>query len=158
MTKSIELGSNLYALVDDEDYEAVSQYTWTADIRPNTIYATASMGSRKNRERLHRFIMKPNADEQVDHINRDGLDCRRCNMRITNHQGNGRNIIQPQTSTGSGYRGVYKHHSSERWIARIRDDTGHKKHLGMYATKEEAAKAYDEAAKLYHGEFAVTNF
>lgn len=158
--KEIPLTQGYVALVDDEDYPRVVVYDWAVEIRPNTCYASSNLGQGRGgaRIRLHRFILEPPSDKQVDHKNRNGLDCRRENMRLTDWQGNGRNITQPQGDMGTGYRGVYKHHYSERWIARIRDDTGKKLYLGIFSSPELAAVAYDEAALKYHGEFAVLNF
>lgn len=158
--KTIELTQGYEAYVDDEDYEQVAAYDWAVDIRPNTCYASSNLrrGRTGPRVRLHRFILQPPDDIQIDHIDRNGLNCQRVNMRLTSWQGNGRNIIQPQGEEGTGYRGVYKHHYSERWIARIRDENGKKTHLGSFDTPEQAAAAYDEAALRMHGEFAVLNF
>lgn len=156
--KEIRLTQGFVAFIDDDDFDNCSQYNWAAEVRKNTVYASASLGSRGNRIRLHRFVMNAQQDQQVDHKDRDGLNCQKDNLRFADHQCNGRNIIQPQSLNGSGYRGVYKHHTSDRWIARIRDTEGKKRHLGMHGTKEEAAKIYDEFAKMYHGEFAVLNF
>jgi hypothetical protein len=158
--KEVQLTQGYVALVDDEDYETVVGYNWAVSIRPNTCYASSNLFQGRNAARiyLHRFILKLPPEIQVDHKDRDGLNCQRYNMRLADWQRNGQNIIQPQTESGSGYRGVYKHHYSERWIARIRDNTGRKRYLGTFETAEQAAAAYDEAALLYHGEFAVLNF
>jgi hypothetical protein len=158
--REVPLTQGYNAIVDDEEYERVAVYNWAVEVRPNTCYASSNLGQGRNaqRVRLHRFILTPPTDMQVDHINRNGLDCRKENMRLTDWTGNGRNIIQPQGEGGTGYRGVYKHHYSERWIARIRDNTGRKLHLGTFESPELAAVAYDEAALRYHGEFAVLNF
>lgn len=158
--REIPLTQGYVAFVDDDEYERVAQFVWAVTVRTNTCYALSNMGQGRGFSRvfLHRFIMNPPVDMQVDHINRNGLWCLKDNMRITDKRGNGRNIIQPQTEEGSGYRGVTKHFYSERWIARIRDDTGRKLHLGSFETPEQAAVAYDEAALRIHGEFAVLNF
>lgn len=158
--KLVPSSQGLFAKVDDEDFDNVMQYNWAAEIRKNTNYASSNLGRGRGapRIRLHRFIMNPPSNMQIDHEDLDGLNCQRYNMRLATHKTNGRNTIVPQGENGSGYRGVYKHHYSERWIVRIRDTDGNKIHIGTYPTPIDAAKAYDEAAKKYHGEFATLNF
>ena len=157
--KLIELTQGYFAKVDDEDYKRVSQYSWCAEVRPNTIYAGSNLGQGRGgkRVRLHRFVMNNPEGQQIDHIDRDGLNCQKHNLRLADPRKNGINIHQPQTENGTGYRGVCHGHKG-KFIARIRDNTGRKTHLGTFDTAIEAAKAYDEAAKLYHQDFAVLNF
>ena len=88
----------------------------------------------------------------VDHINGVTNDDRICNLRAATHR---QNVINSKLRGGeSGYRGVFK--SKTRWRARIRIE-GSRLNLGSFICKHEAAKAYNEAAKKYHGEFAVIN-
>ena len=157
--RTIPLQRGRVALVDDDDYDRAIQHTWTLLEHGNTRYAGSYLaGKYKPRTYLHRFILAVPVGMQVDHIDRDGLNCQKANLRPADHHSNGRNSVQPQTATGSGYRGVYKHHYSERWLAKIRDDTGKRVYLGTFETPEQAAVAYDEAALRYHGEFAILNF
>jgi hypothetical protein len=108
---------------------------------------------------MHRMLLRPYKDEEVDHINGDGLDNRRVNLRTCTHSENMRNRKRLITNT-SGYTGVS--YSSDmkrkkRWLAQIRVGGGKRIHLGRFYTKEEAAVTYDEAAKKYHKEFARPN-
>jgi hypothetical protein len=148
----IKLSSGNKALVDGEQFARASLYNWHETKRNNTSYAVAHIDGKT--VYLHHFIL--GLQDQVDHKNRNGLDCRKENMRSASHRQNGRNIVQPQTEDGTGYRGVSK--SRTRFAARIRDENGYKKHLGVFETAEEAARAYDAAAREIHGEFAVLNF
>lgn len=89
----------------------------------------------------------------VDHIDGDPLNCCYENLRVATKAQNAQNR-GAQRYNASGYKGVHKLGSG--WCAQIQVNKV-KRHLGMFNTAEEAAKAYNEAALLYHGNFAVTN-
>ena len=91
---------------------------------------------------------------QVDHINGDGLDNRRCNLRPATSAQNNANARRVRTSR-SPYKGVERE-SSGKWRARICPH-GQRINLGLYGTAEEAAHAYDSAAREIYGEFAYLN-
>lgn len=105
---------------------------------------------------LHRVIMNPACGVEVDHINRDRLDNRRCNLRLTDRGGNARNCSRNRKNT-SGYKGVCRVGSRGRWGAEV-VYKGANHWLGVFETAEEAAVTYDLAAMALHGEFAATNF
>jgi hypothetical protein len=92
--------------------------------------------------------------EQVDHIDRDRTNNRWSNLREASNKENNANKISPNVLNG-GYRGV-RQIKSGRWAARIKVGK-REKHIGVYATKEHAARAYNEAAKILFGDFAVLN-
>ena len=108
---------------------------------------------------MHRAIMLAGPDDVVDHLNGNGLDNRRANLRITNKSRNAqRALIDTVRPNKHGFRGVAPlGKRSKRWRARISVD-GKEIHLGTYTTKEEAARAYDVAAGLHYGIHAYLNF
>ncbi len=138
-----------HTLVDDEDYEAVNKFGCRLDSLGYAILR------KKGTCRLHRFIMKPAKGMVIDHINGNKLDNRRSNLRVCTPAENNWNQKKCCTNT-SGYKGVALMHG-KYWRAYI-TIKDRQKHLGIFKTKETAAKAYDEAAKLYRGEFAKLNF
>lgn len=151
----IKLTNGLLALVDAGDYDLVKGYGWSA-IRPRkggVWYATATIieNGKKRKLRLHRLIMNPGEGEQVDHINGDGLDNRRANLRLCTSSENNMN-----RGKKDGYKGVSYYKDRKKWRARI-GINGEKRHLGWYATAEEAALAYNKAAGELFGEFARPN-
>ena len=150
-----------YALVDDEDYEQLNQYNWfAAGDGSGMVYAMRHVSVSEDipyRDiTMHRSILGKKKGLEVDHINRDGLDNRRENLRLCTRSQNSMNQGLRKNSL-SGYRGVSYHQKRKRWIARIRVDGKHVR-SASFKTAEEAARAYDEFAKKYHGEFASLNF
>lgn len=134
---------------DEVDYELVLSHTWSivkgyvrTVINNKTVY-------------FHRLIMNVDADE-IDHINMDRLDNRRCNLRRASHSENQRNRGVHKDNQ-SGYKGVCLEKRTGRYFSYINCD-GKRKYLGTYNTKEEAAAAYDQAAFFLHKKFARTNF
>lgn len=142
--------------IDAADAPLVLAHKWMIVDRANTSYVL--MSRKHNRQYLHRMLMGlKNGDRMcVDHIDNDGTNCQRKNMRLANwiqNAGNTRN----RPVGASGYIGVHILPNSPRFAARIRIN-GEKKHLGMFDTLEEAARAYDSAALEKLGEFATLNF
>jgi hypothetical protein len=94
----------------------------------------------------------------IDHINHNGLDNRKANLRPATPAENARYARYPKINTSSKYRGVwYDRKRPHKWRASIRVNRK-RKHLGYFKNETDAAKAYDRAAKLYYKDFAVLNF
>lgn len=159
MVKEIILGKNKIALVDDEDYERVNQLKWYIGGNGINQYARTGIWISptipKKTIYMHRFIMNPKPWEQVDHINGNGLDNRRCNLRIATQS---QNLMNGRKHVGlSQYKGVSWNKKYKKWQSLIYIN---KKlyHLGYFIDEKEAAKTYDITAKKYFGEYARLNF
>lgn len=151
--KKIELSKGKYALVDDEDYEYLNQWSWYAEKRHGIWYAVRKPYNK--RYAMHRIIMNVPKNKITDHIDGDGLNNQKSNLRICNHTQNMMNRKMNSNNT-SGYKGVYlffnKKQGYKRWCAYI---TANKKRtiLGYFKNIKDASKAYEEAADRLFGEF-----
>lgn len=148
---------SLWAVVDLADLERVLRYRWCSiKIRQRT-YAqtTIRRNGGKTHIYLHRYILDAPAGALVDHVDHDGLNNRRSNLRLATPTGNVRNA-RLRSDNPSGYKGVAQTPSG-RWRARI-VVKGKRIWLGTHATAEEAARAYDAAARERFGQFACVNF
>ena len=152
MTREIPLTKDKIVLVDDEDYERVSQHSWCAIKIRKKFYAVSMINSQQ--VYLHVFLVSPPPGMEVDHVDSDGLNCQRYNMRLATHSQNMMNQKKHSDNT-TGFKGVSKHRGKYR--ATI-GENGVYHHVGYFPTAEEAAHAYDAAARQYHGEFASLNF
>ena len=106
---------------------------------------------------MHREIMKAGDREFCDHINHNGLDNRRANLRLATRSRNAWNRRKAKIKSRSKYKGVSWYNMGKRWNARIQVNRK-AKFLGIFADEIEAAKAYDRAARKCFGEFAKLNF
>ena len=149
--KEIKLSKGKVALVNKEDLLEVSQYNWC--VSGDERYAVSR--TKGKYVLLHRLILKPNKNQTVDHINGNGLDCRRENLRLCTQQENTRNQRLSAANT-SGYKGVSFHKSRGKWRAYVKIN-GVQKHLGLYSSPREAAKAYNKAALELFKQFAKLN-
>ena len=106
---------------------------------------------------MHRWIMNAPDNLVVDHINYNGLDNRKANLRLATRRQNSLHVIRTMNPGSSKYKGVSWHTHKKRWGAKI---TTHGKtyHLGYFKNEVEAAKTYDLSARKYHGAFAALNF
>lgn len=152
----VPLSRGQVALIDEADLERVSRHNWHAN--PTTydkdkFYAVTSIKGATTY--LHRFILEAPKGLLVDHRNRDTLDCRRANLRLATRVQNNVNRLEATTQP---YRGIERLPLPTRcWRARIQVK-GRQVRLGRFWTAEEAARAYDAAARKHYGEFAMLNF
>lgn len=152
MSKEIALTRGKFALVDDADYEWLSQWKWLCTTAGYACRRTWAAG-RDVTILIHREIMSPPPGMRVDHVNHDTLDNRRINLRIATPGQNLQNQL-PTRGGASVFKGVSIHNN--RWIARIQRD-GKYLRLGRFLTQREAAAAYNAAAIAIYGEFAYLN-
>ncbi len=158
--RRIYLSEGEWTILDEEDYYKYGGYKWILGGCKKKFYAMGSIKDKKGeikRVNLHRLIMNPPDNLLVDHRNCDSLDNRRANLRLATRAQNCCNKGKTKLKTTSRYIGVHFEKSRGRWSASIRHN-GKTVWLGRFDSEIEAGKAYDEAAKKYHGEFARLNF
>lgn len=158
--KQIPLSRGLFAMVDDADFEFLNQWKWYAhvfkDFTPYAIRNSKRPDGGKTTVKMHRAILGDSAiDAYVDHINGNGLDNRRENLRVCTHAENAQNSRTPSNNT-SGWKGACYCKKRRMYESYIRIG-GKKKHLGRFFTAREAARAYNDAAIFHYGEFARLN-
>lgn len=156
--KEIPLTRNLAAIVDDDDFEWLTQWKWyAANLHGNYVVAERAIWLPRRRVILmHRAIMNAPDGKVVDHINGNTLDNRRCNLRICDQAENALNQ-RKKRGTRSRYKGVFWDPVNHKWCAQM---TFRGKHiwLGRHAMEIDAARAYDRGAVEHFGEFARLNF
>jgi hypothetical protein len=151
----ILLTQNQVAIIDDEDYELVSKYKWCAIKDRNTYYAQTHIyknGKRTTRQ-MHQVILSSKKGQQVDHINGNGVDNRKENLRFADYSQNQQN--KKAVYGSSSYKGVSR--VGNRWKASIGFQMKNF-HLGYFSSEEEAALTYNRKATELFGEFASINF
>lgn len=158
--KEIVLSKGRVAIVDDGDFDRVNAFEWRAwKHKLGYFYAIHSNFDGKQSRLMHRFILGiTNPKIKVDHINGDTLDNRRQNIRLATQSQNGMNRTRKQMNNKTGFRGVYLEKKRNKFRAEI-SINGKGKYVGIFNTAEEAAKAFDKAAKETYGEFCgILNF
>lgn len=156
----IPLTQGRFALIDPADYEIVRTRSWVLYRgRHGNLYARAFdcvRDGRKHHISMHKAIMRTPPGMEVDHINGDGLDNRRTNLRLCTHQNNMRNM-KPGRPASSRFKGVAWYRRDGRWRAYLVIDAK-QTHLGYFDDETEAAHAYDRAARRHFGAYARLNF
>lgn len=157
--KKIPLTKGQYALVDDEDFEALNRFKWCALKKKGVTFYAIRIVQKNNKKKailMHRLILNINDPKiQVDHKDHNGLNNRRNNIRPSTA---GQNSCNKSSRKGSSskYKGVSWHKLSKSWKVQITKDG--KGFVGGYFKKEEsAALAYNNLAIKLHGEFAFLN-
>lgn len=159
MTRKIPLTKGMVALVDDADYLWLRRWKWcyshgyAVRTLPNAV--AEAEGYRSTTLPMQCALLKPSPPLTVDHINLDGLDNRRGNLRLATHAQQSMNCPRRSNNT-SGYKGVTQDARNGKWHAEIRHQAKHFS-LGYFSVREEAALAYNEAAERLFGEFARLN-
>lgn len=159
----IRLTHGMFAVVDAADYASLSAFNWYYFTSANrqtgyAVRATKNVNTKTGHTniRMHRQILVVPPGIEIDHINGDGLDNRRCNLRVATTIENARN--RPlRRDNQSGYKGVYWSKEHRVWRASIRVNK-RLVYLGSFETKVLAAHAYDRAALEHFGAFARINF
>lgn len=147
---------NKFTIVDDEDFKSLSKYKWYVSHSLKYAYRNKWQEGKNKLVLLHKEILN-NTVSQVDHINRDKLDNRKSNLRICTASENSMNKKRDLKYKSSRFHGVHLRSDKKKWAASIRVK-GRLLHIGSFSNEEEAAKAYDEKALLYFGEFCILNF
>jgi len=154
--KKIKLTHEKYAIVDDEDFEYLNQFKWYALKTKNNFYAIRSVYLEKCRQtsiQMQREIMKTPKGMLTDHIDFNGLNNQKNNLRICSREENG---FHQLIRKGRKYKGVCWKKENRCWVAQI-NFCNKKFHLGYFRDEKEAAEAYNIKAKELFGEFAYLN-
>lgn len=153
MSQIIKLTQGKVAIVDDEDFEVLAQYKWSVDKTRNGFYAVRVKSKKKIY--MHRQIVDAQKGVLVDHVNHNGLDNQRSNLRLCTYIQNSQNM-KTLRGGSSKFKGVSWASREEKWLATYQL-SGKKKYIGYFEKEEDAAMAYDIAVTEDFGEFALTN-
>jgi hypothetical protein len=141
-------------MIDAADIPLVQNYHWCLSSQGGyrLVMTNVWVGRKRSTKRIHQLI----AGRGADHINRDTLDNRRENLRLAVQAENTRNRSKQESAKQSRYKGVRPARNGANYQARITFE-GKSIFLGTFKTETEAAQAYNDAAKMYHGQFAALN-
>lgn len=149
--KTINLTKGKQAIVDSEDYEMLIQFNWHYNTEGYAMRTVNHSGKLS----MHRQLMGDKQGHVIDHVDGNGLNNSRTNLRHATHKENMRNR-KLQTNNTSGFKGVYWKPIKQKWEAAIRISNQYK-YLGAFISKVEAARAYNRAAIEHYGIFAKLN-
>lgn len=155
--KKIPLTQGLFAKIDDSDYVFLNKFKWKAAKHGKKLYAARNTSRTLNNGKqtslhMHTVIMGTPKGMETDHIDNDGLNNQRKNLRICTRAQNQRNKGIYKSNT-SGFKGVSWHTCKKMWRAIIKVNNK-QIHLGEFSNKEDAYKAYCDACIKYHGAFS----
>lgn len=159
--REINLSQNMVALVDDEDYEFLSQWKWHVFRHESGKYYAKRGEWDPDTKKvktvfIHRIILNASSEVKVDHWDNDGLNNQRSNLRIVTTSQNGANVNKRPGNT-SGYKGACWHKITKKYISKLKF-RGKYIYLGYFDDPVQAAKMYDFWARDLFKEFAVLNF
>lgn len=154
--RKVKLTQGKYAIVDSEDYEKLVINKWHYSSYGKTGYARRTSKDRHRKSiRMHHEILPLVIGYMVDHINGNGLDNRKKNLRLVTKSQNMMNSAIRINNT-SGYKGVCWSKKYNKWVVHIWKDSK-QIFVGQFKNKRKAGIAWNEAAKIYHGEYAYLN-
>lgn len=151
--KTIPLTQGRFAIVDDETYDELSKCKWAFHKSGTKCYAMRYVKDKCIY--MHRHLLNPSSKELVDHIDGDGLNNQKANLRVCSRSQNGMNQSKTSLKRSSRFKGVSFARHRNKWEAYIQ--YGKKVNLGLFKKEEDAALAYNAAALEYYGEFALLN-
>lgn len=151
--KTIQLSRGYQAIVDDSDFDWLSQQMWWVNL--GTVRPRAMGRINGKQVYMHRMILDAPAGSDVDHVNRDSLDNRRCNLRIATRRQNNANAVRKIHT--SRFKGVSWQTERQCWAC-SGSINNKRLHLGRFQNEEDCARAYDSWASKHYGEFARLNF
>lgn len=167
MAKEITLTQGRVAIVDDSDYEYLSKYKWYTKNNNGFFYAVRTDRSVKPRRTIfmHRLVMNEwNSKVFIDHKDHNTLNNCKYNLRPCTHAENMRNGTKTSKPKTSMFKGVSLRIQRKKgkvvstsWLAQVGFE-GKRIQVGLFQDEVEAAKAYDNAALKYFGEYASLNF
>lgn len=154
----ISLTKGRISIVDLDEYDWIKEFRWKCRIVGNRAYAYRRFkkNGKQYTEQMHRLILNAPRGVEVDHINGNGLDNRRSNLRLATTAQNQHNQTFLRSDNTNGFKGVFHDKRHNVYGAQIQVGKKHITKTG-YDTPEDAANAYDDLASLYFGEFAYTN-
>ena len=157
-TKQIPLTQGKFAIVDAEDYDRLSRYKWHARKDRDKYRARRSIwrNGKGATILMHREILHVPEGIKINHINHNGLDNRKVNLRLST-QAQSAFDQRPQEKRTSSFKGVCRETDSKKWRADIKYNRK-RHHIGAFDNEKDAAEAYDAKAIELFGEFAHLNF
>jgi hypothetical protein len=159
--RKIPLTQGQFAIVDEDDFEKLAGYKWFAAKNGRNFYAERTVKRKDGRRgqvniQMHRKILNAPKGVLVDHINHNGLDNRRVNLRVVTAGQNSWNV-RKRRGCSSEYKGVHLQKRDGKWLSNI-IYRGERFYLGCFDDEQSAARAYDDKAKQLFKDYAVLNF